>query len=613
MLAVILMCLLMSAAPALAYSYTTDSYDVNVKVNEDNTYQVTETISVNFAVEKHGIFRYIPVGNHKDMGYMSVKGIDVGDWNWTSFTENSNMVIQIGDEDETITGPAVYPVKYTVKIYDDRDPNRDFFYLDVIPTGWETPIEKASVKITLPKEIDSRDMSIYRGSYGSTIQEGVQWNYDEKNRVISIEAAELMQGEGVTVFCTLPEGYWQGEATYGWAKATAMVLVVIMPVVAILLWFFFGRDKKIVPTVEFYPPEGMSPAEIGYVIDSTVNQKDLVSLIFYYADKGYISIEQTGEKDFVLTKLKDIDDKEKNFVKTLFRGLFVDRDRVNLADLDEDFGDRYITAYQQLSEHFFKKKNRQTSVKSMVFQVLSLVFTIIACGAAIGLSAWYSAQVMPAVFAVVGLVALLVALLISIFRNKRLYAMKKGVKYVGGTILMVITAAAVLLYSAMLGKLLVSAWLVPCLFVLLMAACICIVNMRQRTKKSVDLMGKVVGLKNFIETAELDRINTLVEENPSYFYNILPYAYVMGLTDKWAKNFEGIATVQPSWYHSSYGRPDMFDIWMFSHVMNQCNRSFANNIHIPTGGDSGSGGGGFSGGGGGFSGGGFGGGGGGSW
>ena len=48
-------------------------------------------------------------------------------------------------------------------------------------------------------------------------------------------------------------------------------------------------------------------------------------------------------------------------------------------------------------------------------------------------------------------------------------------------------------------------------------------------------------------------------------------------------------------------------------MMNRCGRAFESNIHIPTGGDSGSGGGGFTGGGGGFSGGGFGGGGGGSW
>lgn len=113
--------------------------------------------------------------------------------------------------------------------------------------------------------------------------------------------------------------------------------------------------------------------------------------------------------------------------------------------------------------------------------------------------------------------------------------------------------------------------------------------------------------------AEIDKLNMLVEENPNYFYNILPYAYVMGLTDKWAKNFEKISVVQPSWYHSRGGGFDIFDVWMFSRMMNNCSHSFENNIHIPTGGDSGSGGGGFSAGGGGFSGGGFGGGGGGSW
>ena len=36
----------------------------------------------------------------------------------------------------------------------------------------------------------------------------------------------------------------------------------------------------------------------------------------------------------------------------------------------------------------------------------------------------------------------------------------------------------------------------------------------------------------------MDRINALAEENPSYFYDVLPYAYVFGLTDTWAKKFE---------------------------------------------------------------------------
>ena len=41
-----------------------------------------------------------------------------------------------------------------------------------------------------------------------------------------------------------------------------------------------------------------------------------------------------------------------------------------------------------------------------------------------------------------------------------------------------------------------------------------------------------------MKTVEKDKINELVEENPNYFYDILPYAYVLGVSDKWSKKFE---------------------------------------------------------------------------
>lgn len=49
-----------------------------------------------------------------------------------------------------------------------------------------------------------------------------------------------------------------------------------------------------------------------------------------------------------------------------------------------------------------------------------------------------------------------------------------------------------------------------------------------------------MGFRDFIETAEIDRINELVDENPSYFYDVLPYAYVFKLSNKWIKKFETI-------------------------------------------------------------------------
>ena len=42
-------------------NYTTENYDVKVKVNKDYTYDYTETITVNFTDASHGIYRDIPM------------------------------------------------------------------------------------------------------------------------------------------------------------------------------------------------------------------------------------------------------------------------------------------------------------------------------------------------------------------------------------------------------------------------------------------------------------------------------------------------------------------------------------------------------------------------
>ena len=137
--------------------------------------------------------------------------------------------------------------------------------------------------------------------------------------------------------------------------------------------------------------------------------------------------------------------------------------------------------------------------------------------------------------------------------------------------------------------------------------------MKKRTPFGVSMYGKVLGLKDFIEHAEKDRLNMLFEENPSIYFNVLPYAYVLGLTKVWTKHFKDMEMVQPEWYVG-----DNFNTYRFYDTLDYSMRRASSPTPPSTGGRgggySGGGGGGFSsGGGGGFSGGGFGGSSGGSW
>ena len=52
-----------------------------------------------------------------------------------------------------------------------------------------------------------------------------------------------------------------------------------------------------------------------------------------------------------------------------------------------------------------------------------------------------------------------------------------------------------------------------------------------------ELLNKIKGFKKFLIAVEKDKLEALVDENPYYFYDILPYAYVLGITNKYIKKF----------------------------------------------------------------------------
>jgi uncharacterized membrane protein len=126
------------------------------------------------------------------------------------------------------------------------------------------------------------------------------------------------------------------------------------------------------------------------------------------------------------------------------------------------------------------------------------------------------------------------------------------------------------------------------------------------SKKQAELLGKILGFKNFILTCEKDRMDVLLKDNPEYFYDILPYAYVMGISDEFIDRFEMLGYIPPKsdYYWGS------FDRVYFHSYTTRANTISRGAVRAQTSASIGSG---SSGGGGGFSGGGFGGGGGGSW
>jgi uncharacterized membrane protein len=68
-----------------------------------------------------------------------------------------------------------------------------------------------------------------------------------------------------------------------------------------------------------------------------------------------------------------------------------------------------------------------------------------------------------------------------------------------------------------------------------------------RTDEYEEVLGEIIGFKDFIVVTEEDKIKFMLEENPELYYKVLPYAQVLGVTDEWEDKFKRILLPPPTW------------------------------------------------------------------
>lgn len=624
-----------------SYDYVIDKYDINIIVNENNTFDITETITAYFNVSKHGIFRTIPLKNTitrldgtTSTNRTQVTNVSV-DNEYTTSRENGNYKLKIGSASRTLTGEQKYVIKYTYNL--GKDPGKDYdeLYYNIIGNEWDTVIGNVTFSITMPKEFDSSKLGFSSGTTGSTDNSKVKYNVSG-NKITGSYNGILGAGEALTVRCELPEGYFVGTGLdINIMNYILFLIPLIFLAIAIILWYKFGRDDQVVETVEFYPPQGFNSLEVGFLYKGQADNQDVTSLLIYLANQGYIKIAETEEKSlfskskgFKITKLKEYDGNNIN-EQIFLNGLFTKRssftslfsktpeiptDNINEVTSMDLYDNFYITMERILSNINNKENKHKLFEKSASSKTVFIILMIIAT---------FCMITIPPVFTYGEAGMLIVALLFPGIGFTVMFSMLFGgtkTIYVNGkaTHSSIGTKLFGLIWGGMFGGMPWAFTVLPALLqdptyligyiigvICVLGMVICLKYLPKRTPYGNEMLGKLKGFRNFLETAEKDKLETMVMQDPTYFYNILPYTYVLGVSDKWIKKFESISLQAPSWYDS----PNAFDMVAFGSFMNNTMTSAQSVMSSSPSSDSG--GGGSSGGG--SSGGGSGGGGGGSW
>jgi uncharacterized membrane protein len=555
--------------PAHARSWRITHFDAAITIDKGGHALVTEKIGLRFEGAYHGIHRRIPIHYPGPSGTSFTLFLDVLNVN----DEETHQPLRFEDHRQgdyrelTIYIPGAEDASKKVEIaYKVVNPIRHFadydeFYWNVTGSDWPVPIDASSASIYFPENANGLRAQAFTGVYGSHHSDAI---VSVNGTRVDVESSNpLPMRGGMTVDVYIPQGILNQPSSLGLAAAFVRSNpVVLMPLLGLLimwlLWWFIGRDPDAGLSVapQYGPPEKMTPAEAGMLIDDSVDARDITSTIVDLAVRGYIRIEEIEEKGLIFTskdyKLHLLKPRAEwgeltDFEEVMLKTIFVAEDKTRrISDLKNHF----YTAIPSI------KSGILTGLKAKgMYRVdpnSANAYWLLGAGATV-FAAWLLCKAIG--------VGLLDSGILSF-------------ACIGVTILIVFLIGRQMTAKSLAGA---RAWV------------------------------HVKGFQEFMNRVEADKLRTLP---PDTFEKFLPYAMALGVEAHWVKAFAGIIQNPPSWYTGpSY---TTFNTMSFGHSLSSMSTAAHEAfVSAPRASSSGSGfssGGGF--GGGGFSGGGFGGGGG---
>ncbi|WP_456823781.1 DUF2207 domain-containing protein [Cellulomonas sp. P5_E12] len=609
---VALVLVLFTAVPALAAPDQSSGreitrYDVTAALTADGVMKVALDFDFDFGDEPgHGPFLTLPTRvYYDDSSDRAFRYSDISASSPTGAPAQVNreesdtaLILRIGDPDvDNVSGVQTYHVEYTVDGLvnpANAQHSGDELYWNVIGAGWEIPLGDLSVEVTGPAAVEgavcfagpegstSSCTSVAFDGASSTFTQDLVTVGSQFSTVTGWPAGTFPGVEPILVDKPDPLGPVQPVSPLGVLALLVLIGGVLLAIVRVrrtgrdraYLGLTPGlrpadnqpgaasgfRDRREVVSVQFQPPEGVRPGEVGTLVDEKADPVDVTATLVDLAVRGWLRIEEVPRsdprkkaKDWTLVQTRNRDGSLLPFEDTLLREIFTSATSVKLSDLKTTFASSMAQVQDGLYTHVTEKGWFRSNPKSVrgAWRAAGIVLVVIGVGLA-------------------------------------LFAFASGVS-VTGIALVPIAIAVVGALVAVLGN----------------AA-------PARTEDGTAVLAQSLGFRRYLATAEANQLK--FEEGEDIFSRYLPYAIVFGLADRWARVFselaaQGRAVAQPGWYVGGY-YPGQNIFWAtaFASSLDRFQTIATESISAPTPGSSG--GSGFSGG---FSGGGAGGGGGGGW
>ena len=497
-------------------------FHANIEVKSDGNLIVTEyiTIYAGGIDIRHGIVRSIPQNRADTAGLKRQTPLKVvsltnnGDTSGYHTKVSGNEILIYAGTSDIILEKGIYQYKL---VYETQGKighgmrGQVLFFDDFAELTWNVmggdcayTTERVSATLHLPNNAEAIRWSCYTGITGSTEQD---CDCDNNKAAFTFRTSRALQpNEGFTISVAFPQNIVLPptaaeksiEQSWNWAIAITHLFVILTFMG--LSWLIAGRGaRRPVVIPQFSPPNGWSAEQVSYLNKCKFNARTFTAALLQMAVRGAIGIECRQNHNDI-------------------KEYYITNKAVSFKDLNLNNNQQDI--YEKLNSAISSSKRKSLKLSPLSKDILG--------SAAKNLK----------------------DAITRIIPTDNLYKIKYGYTKAALYINIAFFISYLLMYNHYNGDY-ISLFITPVILIIIQMRFV--VLMKAPTAFGAKVKSDLAGLKMYLVTAEKHRLNYLTppEQTPEHFEEMLPYAFALGVENKWCEKFHDVLkkyNYSPNWF-----------------------------------------------------------------
>ena len=407
--------------------------------------------------------------------------------------------------------------------------------------GFELPVQYMEFYINFPGEI-SGNPTFSSAYLKNSVESLLSWNIGG-NMISGVTTGAFQDRETLIMSMQVDPEMFPGQLIIIREGNPEITYMAICAAIALLYWILSMRCLPIIHEHSTIAPEGLTAGEVGSRLSAA--GVDLTMMVFSWAQMGYLRIAPDKYGRVKLEKQMDMGNERTDFEVHCFNALFR---RSNTVDAT---GDTYARLCRKVAQTVSgaHEMYRRKAGNIFLFRVISCSISLFS-GICFAMNMSHKPGIQTLLCILLGVISVITAWGIQ-DGMYRFHIRGKTSQYIGA-VCMVIW----LLLSLPTGQI----WVGVAAVAWQMLAGFAAAYGGRRSKLGRNHASRILGLRRYLKRVSKEELEEILDMNPDYFFDMMPFALALGVDGRFAKNF-GDLPITPCTYVKASERRRTAEDW----------------------------------------------------